>query len=66
MQTPQCTILKAVDWNFRASATTYQTIEKRLTAIQEPEQLEALFSGVMRSKEIDEFLGLLPKNNNEE
>ena len=41
-------------------------IEKRLATIQEPEPLEALFAGVLRSKEINEFLGLLPKNNNEE
>jgi len=60
-QTLRRMTLRALDWNFRPSATTYQTVEKRLNTLQEAEQLEALFAGVMRSANLDEFLTLLPE-----
>lgn len=61
VQTLRRMTLRALDWNFRPSATTYQSVEKQLNAIQEAEALEALFAGVMRSTNLAEFLTLLPE-----
>jgi len=63
MQTLRRMTLRALDWNFRPSASQYQAIEKRLAAIQDVDQLEGLFASVMRSKDVDEFLSLFPQKD---